>query len=214
MCRPRSTISTTRSGFRLWVVYVADFAGQNPSAWSEQTAQLSALGDRDVLLSVATVDRAYTFSVPPGLSEISSSEQDDIEINEIEPALRGDDWAGAAIAAGGTRRCHVGIRGRLHRRGARRRCGGGRGWCWHLRVDLIAQLDWFSIGHALREHNSEADRLANDAMDRGMGRSRSVAAPAVRAAPQEFEGVVQNGVIRMANGELPEGTRVQIRVKK
>ena len=86
---------------RLWVVYVADFAGQNPSAWSEQTAQLSALGDRDVLLSVATVDRAYTFSVPPGLSEISSSEQDDIEINEIEPALRGDDWAGAAIAAAG-----------------------------------------------------------------------------------------------------------------
>lgn len=85
----------------------------------------------------------------------------------------------------------------------------------HARAkDLIAQLDWFSIGHALREHNSEADRLANDAMDRGMGRSRSVAAPAVRAAPQEFEGVVQNGVIRMANGELPEGTRVQIRVKK
>jgi len=85
----------------------------------------------------------------------------------------------------------------------------------HARAkDLIAQLDWFSIGHALREHNSEADRLANDAMDRGMGRSRSVAAPAVRATQQEFEGVVQNGVIKIANGELPEGTRVQIRVKK
>lgn len=85
----------------------------------------------------------------------------------------------------------------------------------HARAkDLIAQLDWFSIGHALREHNSEADRLANDAMDRGMGRSRADAAPAVRATPQEFEGVVQNGVIRIANGELPEGTRVQIRVKK
>jgi ribonuclease HI len=35
---------------------------------------------------------------------------------------------------------------------------------------LIAQLEWFSIGHALREHNQEADRLANDAMDKGMGR--------------------------------------------
>ena len=58
---------------RLWVVYVADFAGQNPSAWSEQTAQLSALGDRDVLLSVATVDRAYAFSVPAALKEISQS---------------------------------------------------------------------------------------------------------------------------------------------
>src|SRR5579872_592456 len=36
---------------------------------------------------------------------------------------------------------------------------------------LIAQLDWFSIGHAFREQNQEADRLANEAMDKGMGRS-------------------------------------------
>jgi ribonuclease HI len=42
----------------------------------------------------------------------------------------------------------------------------------HARAkELIAQLDWFSIGHALREHNQEADRLANEAMDKGMGRS-------------------------------------------
>src|SRR5882672_3165897 len=32
---------------------------------------------------------------------------------------------------------------------------------------LIAQLDWFSIDHALREHNREADDLANLAMDKG-----------------------------------------------
>ena len=31
---------------------------------------------------------------------------------------------------------------------------------------LITLLEWFSIGHALREHNQEADRLANEAMDR------------------------------------------------
>jgi ribonuclease HI len=41
----------------------------------------------------------------------------------------------------------------------------------HARAkELIAQLDWFSIEHALREHNREADRLANEAMDRGTGR--------------------------------------------
>src|SRR5215470_9265324 len=41
----------------------------------------------------------------------------------------------------------------------------------HARAkELIAQLDWFSIGHALREHNQEADRLANEAMDKGQGR--------------------------------------------
>src|SRR5271165_4198809 len=37
--------------------------------------------------------------------------------------------------------------------------------------ELIAQLEWFSIGHALREHNQEADRLANEAMDKGTGRA-------------------------------------------
>jgi ribonuclease HI len=35
--------------------------------------------------------------------------------------------------------------------------------------ELIARLDWFSIEHALREHNREADRLANAAMDKGLG---------------------------------------------
>lgn len=32
---------------------------------------------------------------------------------------------------------------------------------------LIAKLEWFDIGHVLREKNAEADRLANEAMDRG-----------------------------------------------
>ena len=37
--------------------------------------------------------------------------------------------------------------------------------------ELIAQLEWFNIDHALREHNREADRLANEAMDKGTGRA-------------------------------------------
>jgi ribonuclease HI len=41
----------------------------------------------------------------------------------------------------------------------------------HARAkELIAEMDWFSIDHALREHNREADQLANQAMDKGMGR--------------------------------------------
>ena len=32
---------------------------------------------------------------------------------------------------------------------------------------LIAKLAWFEIGHVLREKNRGADRLANEAMDRG-----------------------------------------------
>jgi ribonuclease HI len=92
--------------------------------------------------------------------------------------------------------------------------------------ELIAQLEWFSIDHALREHNREADELANQAMDKGMGRTVSTpqasttghvvagGSPArSTSAPQEFEGVIQDGVIKI-NGQLPEGTRVQVRVKK
>ena len=100
--------------------------------------------------------------------------------------------------------------------------------------ELIAQLDWFSIGHALREQNQEADRLANDAMDKGMGRGSarvppsasmapgarvgagdSPARPATQTqAPPEFEGMVRNGRVELLNGTLPEGTHVQLRVKK
>ena len=92
----------------------------------------------------------------------------------------------------------------------------------HARAkELIKQLDWFSIGHALREHTQEADRLANEAMDRGTGRSSDrVAAgdpPArvlARSLPQEFEGIVRQGKVELENGSLPDGTRVQVRVKK
>ncbi|MGP0017240.1 MAG: ribonuclease HI family protein [Candidatus Sulfotelmatobacter sp.] len=91
--------------------------------------------------------------------------------------------------------------------------------------ELIAQLDWFSIGHAFREQNQEADQLANAAMDKGMGRSSAnVGTTRVGAgdspaqnwpqSQQEFEGVVRNGAVELLNGNLPEGTRVQVRVKK
>jgi ribonuclease HI len=82
--------------------------------------------------------------------------------------------------------------------------------------ELIAQLEWFSIGHALREHNQEADRLANDAMDKGMGRRvQEAGAPLkmTQATPHEFEGVVRDGKVEL-DGSLPDGTRVQVRVKR
>src|ERR1700678_3213830 len=85
--------------------------------------------------------------------------------------------------------------------------------------ELIAQLDWFCIGHALREHNTDADRLANEAMDKGMGRVARAPSPANASAAlastlQELEGIVRNGVVELTTGKLPEGTRVQVRAKK
>jgi probable phosphoglycerate mutase len=38
---------------------------------------------------------------------------------------------------------------------------------------LARKLDAFAIEHALREKNHQADRLANEAMDRGMGKKKS-----------------------------------------
>ena len=94
----------------------------------------------------------------------------------------------------------------------------------HARAkELISQLDWFSIDHALREHNREADELANEAMDKGTGRTsdrgaRALSPPdsAMRVSqnPQEFEGIVRDGVVELVDGDLPEGTRVQLRIKK
>jgi ribonuclease HI len=83
--------------------------------------------------------------------------------------------------------------------------------------ELIARLDWFSIGHALREQNTEADRLANEAMDRGMGRTmvRTPAPASSGSDPgQELEGIMRNGVVELTNGKLPEGTRVQVRPRR
>jgi ribonuclease HI len=41
---------------------------------------------------------------------------------------------------------------------------------WQEARHRIAQLERFEISHALRHKNKDADRLANQAMDRGMGR--------------------------------------------
>ena len=79
---------------------------------------------------------------------------------------------------------------------------------------MIAKLDWFTIQHVLRGGNQEADRLANLAMDKGMGRSAPNRTPTPpHPADQEFTGTVRNGVIVPDGVNLPEGTRVQIRVR-
>ena len=83
---------------------------------------------------------------------------------------------------------------------------------------LIGELDAFQIGHVLREKNRDADRLANEAMDRGMKRhpdaeARS-SASSVSGATREVNGIVRNGVVEFLGTTLPEGSFVKVRTAK
>ncbi len=84
---------------QLWVVYVKDFAGQSGLSWTQNTMNASDFGNDDALLAIATEDRAFGFDIPSTIAGGTSTLSDDIRRNDIEPALRNNDWAGAAVAA-------------------------------------------------------------------------------------------------------------------
>jgi len=99
----------------------------------------------------------------------------------------------------------------------------------------IARLDGFEITHALRHKNKDADRLANEAMDRGMKRPSgqssaptatpypSAASPAPRPAISSatppaaskadamLRGFTKDGVVHILGGAtLPDGIFVKV----
>ena len=82
---------------RLYVVYVATFSGRGGQDWADQTAQMSQLGRNDVLLAIATSDRAYGISVDDRFP-LSDSVVTAIEDRDVRPKLTAGDFAGAAVA--------------------------------------------------------------------------------------------------------------------
>ncbi len=96
----------------------------------------------------------------------------------------------------------------------------------------IAKLEAFEISHALRHKNKDADRLANEAMDRGMKRPHAAGQPAPpplkatpyptasQAPPQPatytkadamLRGFTRDGVVHILGGSaLPDGIFVKI----
>ncbi len=99
---------------------------------------------------------------------------------------------------------------------------------WEEAKRRAARLESLEMRHTLRGGNQEADRLANEAMDRGMGKSgtgggtRAVATPAgvgatkpetERGQGQVIEGYVQGGVVHLLDGAIPDGTFVTIHRK-
>ncbi|MEU8463693.1 TPM domain-containing protein [Streptomyces sp. NPDC029003] len=83
---------------QLFVTYVHDFSGRSAQSWADATAQKNGLGQNDVLLAVATGDRQYAYSadVDSGFTEEQLAT---VARTAIEPALKENDWAGAAIGA-------------------------------------------------------------------------------------------------------------------
>jgi hypothetical protein len=86
--------------YQLFVVYVDAFDGTDGRDWANRTATDAGLGVNDLLLAVATEDRAYGLSVDTN-NGLSDARLDEVE-ETVEDHLRDDDWAGAAIAAADT----------------------------------------------------------------------------------------------------------------
>jgi ribonuclease HI len=74
----------------------------------------------------------------------------------------------------------------------------------------VAKLEHFQVQHVLREKNRHADRLANLAMDRGMGRAPAAPAPPAPTKAVMLRGLVKGGVVHLLGGELPDGTFVKL----
>lgn len=92
---------------------------------------------------------------------------------------------------------------------------------WEQARQKIAKIARFEIEHALRHKNKDADRLANEAMDRGTGKpaagrpqpSAAAAKPAPASAPKPamLRGFVRDGAIHLLGSHsLPDGTFVKV----
>ncbi len=87
-----------KTKLQLFVVYVDSFTGvSDKTAWASGVAQRNGLGANDILLAVATVDRNY--SIHYGDAAPNASSRKAVETDDIIPALKKNDWVGAAVAA-------------------------------------------------------------------------------------------------------------------
>ncbi len=86
-----------RTGLQLFVVYVPTFDDLTGAEWAARTSEKSGLGRADVLLVVATKDRAYGYDTDN--ATFTDEDLETIDRTRILPALRNDDFAGAAIEA-------------------------------------------------------------------------------------------------------------------
>ncbi|WP_211373972.1 TPM domain-containing protein [Cellulomonas fimi] len=88
------------TGLQLFAVFVDSFDGMDGATWGRETANLSGLGQEDVVLAVAVEDGRYGLVLwEPG--PISPQDQSTIRSRVLEPRLSAGDWAGAVIDTAG-----------------------------------------------------------------------------------------------------------------
>jgi len=80
---------------------------------------------------------------------------------------------------------------------------------------LIAQFHAFRIEHVRREHNREADRLANEAMDVASKDQRPKQSPPAGSNPLRATATYHQGVLKL-DGSVPlgEGERVHLKIER
>jgi uncharacterized membrane protein YgcG len=83
---------------QLFVVYVDSFSGMNAEDWAAETANRNSMGLNDAVLAVATGEREFGISFDPDYP-LSDAQLAEVVTAAIEPPLRQNDWAGAAIGA-------------------------------------------------------------------------------------------------------------------
>jgi ribonuclease HI len=77
---------------------------------------------------------------------------------------------------------------------------------WQEAKNRIAKLEAFEISHALRHKNKDADRLANQAMDRGMRRNQSSEArPQAPTSAKNLSSFGEPGSPASGSGSLGRG---------
>lgn len=83
---------------QLWVVYVDNYSNFKPENWAAQTRGASLMGERDVLLAVATNTKRFALDVPSKVG-VSAADVESLRSNRIAPAVGAKNWSGAAVAA-------------------------------------------------------------------------------------------------------------------
>ncbi|MDQ0574781.1 TPM domain-containing protein [Agromyces albus] len=168
------------NGRQLFVAYVDEFT--NPAAadaWADETALANNMGAEDYLLAVAIDGRAYYLSAASDAS-LSAEELDRISLEVIEPELRDEDWAGAAIAAAEALR------------GGSGGAGGGWGFLWFIVIAaavvvvIAIVLSRRKKRQSSQEGAEQAPQLSVEELRRQAGTALVQADDAVKTSEEEL----------------------------